>query len=99
MSKKSRKKNQQKQTGNVALAKRPMDPAMIKAYAKGREFGFKDGYEQGEVDSMFNALAVFSSWIREVDKNVKGIGPSKRDELQKYFNQKVEESFAEKNGK
>ena len=93
MGKKNRIKKEKAalQTGTLAAAKKPplMDPVLIKAYTSGRSVGEKEGRVNGAADMMM----LFNKWIQEIDQHVKGIGPKKKLEIEKYLGDRIKETI------
>lgn len=91
MGKKSRLKKQR--TSEQPVSKPAlMDPVLIKAYTRGRQVGYKEG----SVDGAAQAMMLFNEWLQVIDDHVKGIGPKKKTEIEKYFSDRLKEIYKEK---
>ena len=73
----------------MAPSPKPMDPLLVKAFARGRESGIKEG----KVDGIAEIMTKFDQWIDEIDTRVKGIGPKTKMDLQIYFAERIKESI------
>lgn len=92
MGKKKRKQkaNQVGNTQTMVINKKPapMDPALIKSFASGRKSGYQEGLAKG--------FLLQNDWIQEIDKHVKGIGPKKKLEIEKYFADRLKAAIQDK---
>lgn len=89
MGKKSRLKKQRQEKTAPKLPPK-ISPELIEAYTRGRAVGEKEGRTDGAAEVMI----LFNGWLQEIDQHVKGIGPKKKLELEKYFANRLRETVA-----
>lgn len=92
MGKKNRIKKQKQQ---MTAAQKPplMDPTLIKAYTRGRDIGYRDGRVEGAAE----VFMLFSEFVEDIDKHVKGIGPKTKIDIELYLANKIKETVEGKN--
>lgn len=91
MGKKSRQKKS-KQIQTNLTARSPMDPALMEAFTRGRN----SGYKNGKVEGLAEMMQLFDKWVDEIETHVKGIGPKTKMEIQYYFAERIKTSVEEK---
>lgn len=70
-----------------------MDPVLIKAFARGRDAGLKEGKKEGQLMGSADMIVLHMKWISEMDKHIPGIGEKRKLEIQKYIYNRMQETI------
>lgn len=65
-----------------------MDPTLMKAFMSGRDAGYKTG----KIEGLSEMMVMFSDWIEEIDQHVKGIGHTRKIEIELYLAQCIKKA-------